>query len=142
MSPPLRSLRNLQALRSWIGYLKRLLFHLSFLTAIFLETSPITVVREQACIMSIYEADVCRSEAVPEQTQEIALRRLARASTINTNTPTSVSLWDLSIPSEGEKQRITRVKLNKPSREYVKGVDHRSVVPNANFGPRGRYRCK
>lgn len=98
-------------------------------------------------MMSIYESRIPvtgRAEGDPEQTPEIALRRLQRASTINTNTPTSVCLWDLSKPSEGEMQRITRVKLNKPSREYVKGADHRRRVPCEDFGPRGKYRfvCK
>lgn len=95
--------------------------------------------------MSICESHVSvmdRLEGVPEQAPESAVRRLERASTIKTLTPTSVSLWDLSKPSEGEIQRITRVKLNKPTREYVKGVDHRSKVPREDFGPRGRYRCK
>lgn len=84
-----------------------------------------------------------RSDNGPEQNPETALRRLERASTIKTVTPTSVSLWDLSKPSESESQRITRVKLNRPSREYVKGeVDHRQKVPREDFGPRGKYRCK
>lgn len=98
-------------------------------------------------MMSVYESRIPvtgRAEGDPEQTPGIALRRLQRASTINTNTPTSVCLWDLSKPSEGEMQRITRVKLNKPSREYVKGADHRRRVPCEDFGPRGKYRfvCK
>ena len=95
--------------------------------------------------MSIYESHVSvagRLEGDPEQTPESAVRRLERASTIKTVTPTSVSLWDLSKPSQGENQRITRVKLNKPTREYVKGVDHRRKVPREDFGPQGRYRCK
>ena len=89
-----------------------------------------------------YVSVMTRSEGDPEQTPETAVRGLERASTIKSVTPTSVSLWDLSKPSQGEKQRITRVKLNKPSREYVKGVDHRHIVPSEDFGPRGRYRCK
>ena len=95
--------------------------------------------------MSIYESHVSvagRSDDSPEQTPESAVRRLERASTIKTVTPTSVSLWDLTKPSQGENQRITRVKVNKPIPEYVKGVDHRQKVPREDFGPRGRYRCK
>ena len=95
--------------------------------------------------MSVCESHVSvvgRLEGTPEQTPESAVRRLERASTIKAVTPTSVSLWDLSKPSQGENQRITRVKLNKPTREYVKGVDHRRKVPREGFGPRGRYRCK
>ena len=80
---------------------------------------------------------------LPEQTPEAALRRLERASTIKTITPTSVSLWDLSRPCQYENRRITRVKLNKPAREYVKGPeDHRRKVLREEFGPQGRYRCK
>lgn len=52
-------------------------------------------------------------EGEPEVTQEVAQKRLERASSINSVTPTSVSLWDLSKPSEGEKQKIMRVKVNK-----------------------------
>ena len=95
--------------------------------------------------MSFCESHVSvvdRSEGDAGQTPESAVRRLERASTIKTLTPTNVSLWDLSKPSQGENQRITRVKLNKPTREYVKGVDRRHKVPREDFGPRGRYRCK
>ena len=95
--------------------------------------------------MSISEAHVSvvdRLEGAPGQTPESAVRRLGRTSTIKTLTPTSVSLWDLSKPSQGENQRITRVKLNKPTREHVRGLDHRRKVPREDFGPRGRYRCK
>ena len=95
--------------------------------------------------MSIDESHVSvavRSEGFFEQTPESAVRRLERAMTIKTVTPTSVSLWDLTKPSQGENQRITRVRVDKPIPEHVKGVDHRQKVPREDFGPRGIYRCK
>ena len=108
---------------------KRLLIHLSSVT-VSLDASPISLVQEQACTMSIYESPISvavRSEGDSEKNLETALRKLERASTINTNTPTSISIWDLSKPYEGEKQIITWMKVNKPSREYVKGEDHTDV---------------
>ena len=122
-------------------------FFLLFLFSLIVSLAPnsITVKEEQACVMSICESHgsvAGRSEGDLEQIPEIALKRLERASTINTNTPTSVSLWDLSKPSEGEKQRITREKFNKPFRERVIGADDRCKVARKDLGPRGRYRCK
>lgn len=81
-------------------------------------------------------------EGEPEVTQEVAQKRLERASSINSVTPTSVSLWDLSKPSEGEKQKIMRVKVNKSPREAVKGRDDRWKVAREDLGPRGKYRCR
>ena len=98
--------------------------------------------REDAQVFVRYTKEAGTDVLIKFHADSSAVRRLQIASTIKTLTPTSVSLWDLSKPSQGENQRITRVKLNNPTREHVKGVDHRRKVPREDFGPRGRYRCE
>ena len=99
---------------------------------------------QKVFLMFVTESRIAKvggSEREPEQTEATARRSLKRSSTINSLTPTSVSIWDLSNPSEGEKHRITRVRLNNSAREYVKGRDHRCKIQREHFGPQGRYRC-